>query len=197
LSVLSAIRTRDAAELPGKRDEAWRWTDLRGLIRQVPAPSPELDLASLPAGPFDALADEVLVVANGRGAAHIGVEPGESKVVALRIVSRGDGAHAARISVDVEVAGRLTILESYEGDAGGYLSQTGLMLSLGKDAAVERIVLASDGAEGVTVSQAEVDLAPGASFAQSVLTSGARRQRLETVVRHPGGHADLRLSASR
>ncbi|WP_068878046.1 MULTISPECIES: Fe-S cluster assembly protein SufD [unclassified Phenylobacterium] len=193
MSVLSAIRTRDAAELPGKRDEAWRWTDLRGLIRQVPAPSPELDLASLPAGPFDALADEVLVVANGRGAAHIGVEPGESKVVALRIVSRGDGAHAARISVDVEVAGRLTILESYEGDAGGYLSQTGLMLSLGKDAAVERIVLASDGAEGVTVSQAEVDLAPGASFAQSVLTSGARRQRLETVVRHPGGHADLRL----
>ncbi len=193
MSVVSAIRTRDAAELPGKRDEAWRWTDLRGLIRQVPAPSPELDLASLPAGPFDALADEVLVVANGRGAAHIGVEPGESKVVALRIVCRGDGAHAARISVDVEVAGRLTILESYEGDAGGYLSQTGLMLSLGKNAAVERIVLASDGAEGVTVSQAEVDLAPGASFAQSVLTSGARRQRLETVVRHPGGHADLRL----
>lgn len=193
MSVASAIRTRDAAELPGKRDEAWRWTDLRGLIRQVPAPSSELDAASLPAGPFDALADEVLVVANGRGAAHIGVEPGESKVVALRIVSRGDGAHAARISVDVEVAGRLTILESYEGDGGGYLGQTGLMLSLGKDAAVERIVLASDGAEGVTVSQAEVDLAPGARFAQSVLTSGARRQRLETVVRHPGGHADLRL----
>ncbi|MBJ7412693.1 MAG: Fe-S cluster assembly protein SufD [Phenylobacterium sp.] len=193
MSVVSAIRTRDAAELPGKRDEAWRWTDLRGLIRQVPAPSDELDVSALPAGPFDALADEVLVVANGRGAAHIGVEPGESKVVALRIVSRGDGAHAARISVDVEVAGRLTILESYEGDADGYLSQTGLMLSMGKDAAVERIVLASDGAEGVTVSQAEVDLAPGASFAQSVLTSGARRQRLETVVRHPGGHADLRL----
>lgn len=193
MSVVSAIRTRDAAELPGKRDEAWRWTDLRGLIRQVPAPSAELDVAALPAGPFDALADEVLIVANGRGAAHIGVEPGESKVVALRIVSRGDGAHAARISVDVEVAGRLTILESYEGDAGGYLSQTGLMLSLGKDAAVERIVLASDGAEGVTVSQAEVDLAPGASFAQSVLTSGARRQRLETVARHPGGHAVLRL----
>jgi len=192
LSVLSAIRTRDAAELPGKRDEAWRWTDLRGLIRQVPEPSAALDLGSLPAGPFDALADEVLVVANGQGAAHIGVEPGETKVVALRILSRGTGAHVARVSVDVEVSGRLTILESYEGE-GGYLGQTGLLFSLAKDAAVERIVLAADDAEGVTVSQAEVDLAPGASFAQTLLTNGARRQRLETTVRHPGGHADLRL----
>jgi Fe-S cluster assembly protein SufD len=192
LSVLSAIRTRDAAELPGKRDEDWRWTDLRGLIRQVPGPSAPLDPATLPAGPFDALADEVLVVANGQGAAHIGVEPGETKVVALRILSRGDGAHVARVSVDVEVSGRLTILESYEGE-GGYLGQTGLMFSLAKHAAVERIVLAADDAEGVTVSQAEVDLAPGASFAQTLLTAGARRQRLETLVRHPGGHADLRL----
>jgi len=192
VSVLSAIRTRDAAELPGKRDEAWRWTDLRGLIRQVPEPSAALDLGSLPAGPFDALADEVLVVANGQGAAHIGVEPGETKVVALRILSRGDGAHVARVSVDVEVSGRLTVLESYEGE-GGYLGQTGLLFSLAKDASVERIVLAADDAEGVTVSQAEIDLAPRASFAQTLLTAGARRQRLETLVRHPGGHADLRL----
>ena len=192
MSVLSAIRTRDAAELPGKRDEAWRWTDLRGLIRQVPEPSAALDLGSLPAGPFDALADEVLVVANGQGAAHIGVEPGETKVVALRILSRGDGAHVARVSVDVEVSGRLTVLESYEGE-GGYLGQTGLLFSLAKDASVERIVLAADDAEGVTVSQAEIDLAPRASFAQTLLTAGARRQRLETLVRHPGGHADLRL----
>jgi len=192
LSVASAIRTRDAAELPGKRDEDWRWTDLRGLIREVPAPSAALGAALLPAGPFDALAHEVIVLANGQGAAHIGVEPGEDKVVALRIVSRGDGAHAARVSVDVEVGGRLTLLESYEGE-GGYLGHTALVLSLAKDAAVERIVLAADDAEGVNVSQAEVALAPGAAYAQSTLTGGARRQRLETVVRHPGGHADLRL----
>ena len=145
------------------------------------------------AGPFDALAEDTIVIANGRGGAHVGVEPGEAKVVALRIVSNGDGSHAARVSVDVEAAGRLVLLETYEGDDGGYLGQTELLFSLGKDAAVERIVLASDGAEGVTVSQAQVELAPGAAFAQTVLTGGARRQRIETVVRHPGGHAALRL----
>ena len=111
MSLASAIRARDAAALPGKRDEDWRWTDLRGLIRQVPEPSAAIDPATVAAGPFDALAEDVIVVANGQGAAHIGVEPGEAKVVALRILSRGDGAHAARISVDVELGGRLTLLE--------------------------------------------------------------------------------------
>ncbi|ODT86632.1 Fe-S cluster assembly protein SufD [Phenylobacterium sp. SCN 70-31] len=193
MSVAEAIRERDAARLPGKRDEDWRWTDLRGLIRQVPPPSAEVDPAVVGAGPFDALTDERVVIVNGLGAVHIGVEPGEAKVVVLRHVSRGDGAHAARVSVEVEAGGRLTLLESYEGDAGGYLAQAGLLFSLGKDATLERVVLVSDGAEGVTVSQAEVELSPGAAFAQTVATSGARRQRIEVRVAHPGGHAGLRL----
>ncbi len=192
MSVLSAIKTRDAAELPGKRDEDWRWTDLRGLIREVPAPSAALDPASLPAGPFDGLTPDVLIIANGVGVAHIGVEPGETKVVALRVVARGSGSHAARIAVNVEVGGKLTLLETYEGE-GAYLGQTGMIIRLAKGATVERIVLAADDADGVTVAQAEVELAPGAAFAQSLITGGARRQRLETLVRHPGGHANLRL----
>lgn len=193
MSVSTAIRARDAAALPGKRDEAWRWTDLRGLIRQVPEPSPPVDPDSLALGPFDALAGELVGIANGHGAAHIDVEAGNRRVVALRIVSQGSGSHVARVSVDVGAMARLTLLESYEGDAGGYLSQTGLVFNLGEGAVLERIILADDGPEGVTVSQAEVQLAPNARFAQTVLTTGGRRQRIETSVQHPGGHAALRL----
>jgi Fe-S cluster assembly protein SufD len=147
---------------------------------------------ALPSGPFDALAGEVVVVANGDGAAHIDVLPGQARTVALRIISRGDGAHAARVSVSIEAGGALTLLESYEGE-GHYLSQTSLMFDLGAGAALERIVLAADDAEGVTVSEARVDLSPNAAMAQTVLTTGGRRQRLETQVRHPGGHAELKL----
>ncbi|MBL8773407.1 MAG: Fe-S cluster assembly protein SufD [Phenylobacterium sp.] len=193
MTVAAAIRARDAALLPGKRDEDWRWTDLRGLIRDVPPPSRPLAGDPGP-GPFDALVDEVVVVANGEGAAHIAVEPVRERTVALRIVGRGDGAHAARISIDVEADARLVLLESYEGE-GAYLAQTSLMFSLGVGAQVERIILAGDDPEGVNVSQAEVELAPNASFVQTVVTGGARRQRLQTGVRHPGGHADLRLDA--
>jgi Fe-S cluster assembly protein SufD len=58
---------------------------------------------------------------------------------------------------------------------------------------LERIVLAADGEDAVAVARADIELAPGASLAQTVLTTGAKRQRLETRVAHPGGGASARL----
>ena len=66
MSLASAIRSNDVAELPGKRDEAWRWTDLRGLLRSLPAASSELDPAEAGEGPFAAIAQTSLEVLNGR-----------------------------------------------------------------------------------------------------------------------------------
>jgi Fe-S cluster assembly protein SufD len=194
VSVASAIRTRDPAELPGRRDEDWRWTDLRGLIRAVPEPSTAVD-GPLGAGPFDGLAERIVTLANGRGEAAIVVAAGETARVALRIVSQGDGAHAGAVRVSVGDGGRLELFESYEGQ-GSYLAQTGLSFDLAPGAAVERLVLADESAEAVAVSEADVRLSPAASFAQTVLLSGARRQRLETRVQHPGGHARLRLDGA-
>ncbi len=54
-------------------------------------------------------------------------------------------------------------------------------------------MLADEDAGAVIVSRAEVALAPGSSFAQTVIASGARRQRIETRVSHPGGGASARL----
>jgi len=116
--------------------------------------------------------------------------------VALRIVSRGSGSHTGHVAVTVGLGGRLTLLESYEGDEGGYLNHANLIIGVAEGASVERIVLARDGADGVSVSQAEVQLEPGATFAQTVLTDGARRQRIETRVHHPGGRAELRLDGA-
>ena len=67
MSLTTAIRDRDVAELPGKRDEDWRWTDLRGLIRKLPPPSEPFN-AEVGEGPFDALTGERRVIVNGRGA---------------------------------------------------------------------------------------------------------------------------------
>ena len=33
MSLARAIETGNVAELPGRRDEDWRWTDLKGLIQ--------------------------------------------------------------------------------------------------------------------------------------------------------------------
>ena len=187
MSLARAIETGDVARLPSRRDEDWHWTDLRGLIRQLPAPSAPIE-GVLPAGPFDALADRIAIVANGRGPAE---SVGED-VTALRIVGRGDGAHAADHAIVVPAGASLVLLESYEGE-GGHVAELDLAIRLGEGARLERIVLADEDAAAVLVSRAEVELAPGASFAQTVVASGARRQRLETRVSHPGGGASARL----
>ncbi len=191
MSLAAAIRDRDVAELPGKRDEDWRWTDLRGLIRKLPPPS-ELFGADVGEGPFDTLAKDRRVIVNGRGADPIEIARGSTAVVATRFVSRGAGVHVARLDIIVGADATLRLLESYESD-GGSVSQAVLTITLGKGATVERVVLAQDDAEAISISQAKVTLAARARFGQTVIASGARRQRLETQVQHPGGHAELRL----
>ena len=187
VSLARAIETGDLAELPSRRDEDWHWTDLRGLIRELPAPSAPID-GALPAGPFDAFADQVVMIANGRGPT---ASRGEG-VTALRIVARGDGANATDHAIVVPPGGSFVLLESYEGE-GGHVAEFDLAIRLGEGARLERIVLADEDAGAVIVSRAEIALAPGAAFAQTVIASGARRQRLETRVSHPGGGASARL----
>lgn len=191
MSLKAAIAERNLAELPSRRDEEWRWTDIRGLVRVLPEPSTPFT-GDLAAGPFDGLAERTVTIVNG-GADAISVAAGEVSTVALRFIAREAGAHASDVTIDVAAGGRLTLLESYEGDEGDYVVQASLSIILGEGAEVERIVLARDGAGGVNVSQAAVALSPRARFSQTLVTDGARRQRLETSVAHPGGEAQARL----
>ena len=151
MSVAAAIRTRDVGELPSRRDEDWRWTDLRGLIRVLPAPS-ESFAGTLAAGPFDRLAADHHVLVNG-GDARIDVAAGKKTLAALRLVSRGAGAHASRVTINLAAGARLRLLESYESD-GASVCQTALTITLAEGAALERIVLAEDHEDAVSVSQA-------------------------------------------
>jgi Fe-S cluster assembly protein SufD len=116
----------------------------------------------------------------------------DSDVLALRVVNRGDGAHAATLAVAVESGEALVLLESYEG-RGEPISEFDLSITVADGGRLERVVLADETAGAVLVSRADVTLSPGAHFAQIVVTSGARRQRIETRVAHPGGGASARL----
>jgi len=191
VSLARAIETGDLAELPSRRDEDWRWTDLRGLLRTLPPKAGPLAANSIPAGPFQA--DEEVLVINGQGPSDIHIEAGEARVIALRLVSVGDVAYACRLNVSLGEGAALTLLESYESSADGHAAEIDLEVAVGPGARLERIVLAGDAAGAVLVSCADVGLSPWASLAQTVLTCGARRQRLETRVSHPGEGAAVRL----
>lgn len=193
MTLSAAIRTGDVAQLPGKRDEDWRWTDLRGLIRVLPPASPEFagEVGEGPFGPAE------LTIVNGqlRGEASALIVPaGESRTVRLRFVSASAGtSHGVHLGVEVADGASLSLLETYEGRAGDYVADAVLTVGLGEGASLERIVITDDEAGAVSVSTAIVTLGFGARLHQTVLAGGAKRQRIETRVNHPGHGAEVRL----
>ncbi|MET0339138.1 MAG: Fe-S cluster assembly protein SufD [Caulobacter sp.] len=193
MSVSQAIAAGDVALLPSRRDEDWRWTDLRGLIRAMPPVSPASDRVY----ETGACGDGDIMLVNGvvRGDVKALVVPaGERRNVRLRVIADANHtAHGADLSVEVGEGAELTLLETYEGLGEGYLTETRLNLTVDADARLERVVLAADAAESVAVSTATVALSRGSRFEQTVLTTGARRQRIETRIVHPGEGATVRM----
>ncbi|MGH7024596.1 MAG: Fe-S cluster assembly protein SufD [Caulobacteraceae bacterium] len=191
MSLARAIATGDLAELPSRRDEDWRWSDIRGLVRALPRASPT-HAGALVSGPFAEVEAERIEIVNGRGPARLELAAGETRRVALRYIAADAGSHASRLSIAIGPDAELTLLESYEGEAPA-VTEADMEISIGPGARLERIVLADQAEETVSVSMTRIELAPGASFAQTVVTAGARRQRVETRVRHLGGGASARL----
>ncbi len=197
MSLARAIQTGDVAELPSRRDEDWRWTDLRGLIRTMPPASPPGDVARLGAGPFDELGGDEIVFLNGRrlvGEGAVRIAAGAPRTLRLRFVSQAaQGAHQAALSLVIEPGAHLTLLESHEGADGAYVTDTAIEIVLGEGGGLERLVLIDEAAEAVAISLSDIALAPRAQLGQTTLTAGAKRQRAETRVSHPGGGASVRL----
>jgi Fe-S cluster assembly protein SufD len=200
MSLASALKTGDVTELPSRRDEDWRWTDLRGLIRVLPPIYRAKDgegALFLEGNTFSA--NRSVSVTNG-DVEGLGLRtPGPlvfdsyDPVVALNVGCVGEKVgFVTAIKVIVPAGVRGTLLESHNGN-GHYLADFRLDIAVGEGASLERIILVEDDAEAINVVTAEIDLAPGATYAQTVLTSGARRQRIETHVNHPGAHAQVRL----
>lgn len=193
MTLSAALRTGDATQLPGKRDEDWRWTDLRGLIRTLPPPSPEFagEVGEGPFGPAE------LTIVNGRVRGELSalvVPAGEARTVRLRFVAQSAAtSHGVHLAIEVAQGASLTLLESYEGRAADYLADAALSIGLENDARLERIVLTDDDPGAVSVSTTIVTMGYGARLEQTVLAGGARRQRIETRVEHPGHGAEVRL----
>ena len=165
-----ALLARDETRLPGRRDEDWRWTDLRGTLRPLPAVSDAVQpLAARPA----------------------------PEGVQLRRFAAPVTAGVAEASLSVAAGETLVLLDVIEAGQGTYARDLTLHITLGEGATLHRLVLAADGAEAVSVSLTQVTLAPGATFHQTVLATGARRQRIATTVAHPGAGARAGVAVGR
>lgn len=188
---MTALDIRASETFPSRRDEAWKYSDLRRHLRAAPAPSPEG--ATPGPGPFDAMDGEVMAFVNGQalGAADF-IASGE-KTLRLRHVSQADGTgHVSSVRIAVRPGARLLLLESHEGAGSAYVVHDRLELDLAEGAEVERIVLADEAADAIAIREADVNVAPGARYRQTLIAMGARLQRLETRIAYGGEGAQVR-----
>ncbi len=194
MSLSEALTRRDPSLLPSRRDEAWRYTDLRAAVRLIPEPSP-LGVAPVQAGPFAVIAaDQSLVIINGRGPQTFSLAAGQVQCVELRVIADTNaGSHKSDLRIDLAAGARLTLLESHEGLGAAYVCTTNLDIHLAEGASLERVVILDEPSDAVSVIRADITLSPGSSLIQTVLTHGAARQRFETHVAHPGGGASVQL----
>ena len=172
MSLREALLTHNADLLPGRRDEDWRWTDLRGVLR--PLPDMSTDLQGLTSRPDIEVLPGVIV---RRHAAPVAGGVSDIELV----VARGEV---------------VLLLDAFEAGEGAYVRDAALPIRLEEGASLTRLVLAEDGADAVSVICSDVSLAAGATFHQTVIASGARRQQIETRVTHPGQGASVRLDGA-
>jgi Fe-S cluster assembly protein SufD len=192
MSLARAIETGDLAELPSRRDEDWRWTDLRGLIREMPSAAKRGEVWG-PGVFSQVVADDRVEVVNGVGPGKR-VLAGAGRTLELRLIADGPGASSAHLRLIVEPdAQGAVLLETHEALSPGAVASFELQIDVAPGASLERIVIVETEADAVLVSLARVSLGAGARFSQTVIVDGSRRQRVETRVEHPGQGAFARL----
>ena len=90
----AALDIRDASTFPSRRVEAWRYSDLKRLLREAPAPSGTAQVGA--PGPFYDLGGDAIVFGNGRAVGVTDFIAGGEQTLRLRFISDATGRPLAK-----------------------------------------------------------------------------------------------------
>ncbi len=208
-------------ELPTRRDEAWRWADLRHAERFLGTPPPAndalpetdrlwLDLAGpralfVAGQPVGATAQAPapdrgmprhpladLAAANASAGTRLEVAAGEDAgLVQLLHIGRGGAAHGVT-RVVLGAGARLTLVESFADEGQDHWLNHRLDAELGAGATLVRVSRALAG-RGLVSDRAAVRMGAESRLAHLSLglAAGALRTEVEVLLDGPGAHADV------
>lgn len=189
---MSALNLRDSSTFPSRRVEAWKYSDLRRWLREAPEVSSAVAVSG--DGPWAELGGDQLAFGNGAAAGADAFVGSGEQVLRLRFVSEASGTgHTASARISARPGARLLVLESHEGAGSAYVAHNRLEIDVAPGAEVTRLVLVDEPEDALSVTHAEVRLGEGARYAQTIAATGAKLQRLETRIVHPGQGADVRM----
>lgn len=185
-------------QLPHRRDEAWKWTDLRGRVEAAPRSdgphglsdvmtpqieAPDVVHISMGAGHKGVCPMSEMAQSHAADALEIYVPKGETiaEPIVLSELRRGHG----RIMLMVDEGAQVTLVEHHRGPRGGF-ANIDLQIHLSKDATLTRLVVQDDPNDMLRVSTACVAQQEGSNFNQFILSFGGALTRLETQLHVEG-----------
>lgn len=192
MSAASRIDLTDAATFPSRRTEAWKYSDLKRYLREVPQPSGTAAVGA--PGPFYALGGDAIVFANGRAVGVTDFIASGDQTLRLRYITDAVGTgHTASARVSARAGARLLLLETHEGAGSAYVAHNRLELDVAHGAEVTRVVLIEEPEDAISIAEADVRVEAGGVFRQTVVTTGAKLQRIETRVKHFAQGAQVQM----
>ena len=189
-------------QLPHRRMEAWKWTDLRGNVKEQAGLSAVLvpqimgadgvEMSVNQGTASDASMSAVSALLNTE-TIHLNIPAGAklSEPITISELTKGH----ARIAVSVGEGASVTLIEHHRGPAGGF-ANIDLQVHLAKDAGLTRVVVQDDPSDMLRVSTASVTQQEGSSFNQFTLSFGGALTRLETRLSVEGEECTATLNGA-
>ena len=192
-------------QLPTRRDEAWKWTDVRGRVSEGQA---GLSVSSLPH--FD-LPDGVTIaevdsddlstdtsmadLARVLGGKVWQITVPDEAIIDAPIVISGLSRGHSRIRLDIGKGASAAMIEHYAGDASGF-SNLDMTITLDAGAKLTRSIIHNDPDDHIRIATAHVTAWGGAEFSQYALSFGGALSRIETRLAAMGKHVSAMLNGA-
>ena len=194
----------DLQTLPTRRDEAWKWTDIRGRVSETAA---GLSVAGLPKFTLpegvtvtevesdDLNTDSAMAkLARNFGGkvwqvtVPAGLEPSEPLII------EGLNRHI-RIRIDIAKGASLSVIEHHAGDAGGFVN-IDMTVTLKAEAKFDRTIVHNDPDDCVPIATAHITAWNDAQVTQHALSFGGALSRIETRMAGMGKNIEATLNGA-
>ena len=197
--------TLELQTLPTRRDEAWKWTDVRGRVSEDAA---GLSVAGLPKFTLpegitvsevetdDLDTDSAMAkLARNFGGKVWAVSVPEGFSADSPLIIEGLNRGHIRIRIDIAKEASLSVIEHHAGDAGGFVN-IDMTVTLKAEAKFDRTIVHNDPADCVRIATAHITAWNDAAVTQHALSFGGALSRIETRLAGMGKHIEATLNGA-
>ncbi|MEP3892264.1 MAG: Fe-S cluster assembly protein SufD [Hellea sp.] len=195
----------DLTNLPTRRNEAWKWTDVRGRVSDEAAglSAAGLPKFTLPEGitvseieTDDLDTDSAMAkLARNFGGKVWAISVPEGFSSDKPLIIEGLNRGHIRMRIDIAKGASLSVIEHHAGDAGGFVN-IDMTVTLKAGAVFDRTLVQSDPDDCVRIATAHITAWNDAKVSQHALSFGGALSRIETRLAGMGKNIEATLNGA-